>query len=219
MPFVRLHHAFGVAFLYLISTNAPCQTLDQAFFSLQTALSVASEKARQAPEQLTDEQISKLRAEINTLQSISVQLPSEERTLYAKSLLHNAALIRLAALETDKARTASILADVDADLKVKSAARAGMAMASRFNGMVSVSVNTKRANSIVGGYIIILNPLQYRGSEPFVRFDKASSPSVGAVPPGRYELIAKRDGTEVRREIVTIGLDAQDSIALDFQVP
>lgn len=213
------HCVVGTLMLYACSIDAYGQTLDQAFFSLQNALSLLSDPGKQESRRLPAHEISKLRTTINALQALSTELTSEDEALYAKSLLHDASLMRLAAQESDTAKATLLLADVNADLKIKSTRKAGMGMTSRFNGKVAVSVNTRRADSTVGGYVIVLNPLHYTASEPFARFAKLSSPSVGAVPPGRYVLIANRDGSEVRREVVTIGLDAQDTVALDFQVP
>ncbi len=217
-PFCRSGKLLALL-LSMPGANAVGQSLDQAFFSLQTAMTTAAAKPIDAAGRPPQQALDKLQAQVNVLQSISGQLPAEDRSLYAKALMHDASVIRAASRESDQGRAAALISDIEADLKIKSSARAGMAMASRFNGKVSVSVNTKRANHTVGGYVIILNPVHYKGGAPFVRFDKVSSPTLGAVPPGRYEMIAQLDGTEVKREVVTIGLDAQSAVALDLQVP
>lgn len=192
------------------------QSLDQALFRLQKASSDVADKP------LTPLQkpiLESIQSNINVIQSRTSQLPDEDKSLYSRSLRHNANLLDLAAKESDSGKANGLLAEVEADLKIKSSAQVGMAMASRFNGRVSVSVNTWKSGNMVSGYIINLNPMYYAGTAPFIRLEKQSSPAAGKAPPGRYYLIAVKDGIRVSKEIVQIGLNAQDVAEFDVQIP
>jgi len=202
--------------LCALSLPAFGQTIDQAFFQLQKATSDVGElPLSPAQKQL----LAGIQSKVDTIQAAASQLPSEDRSPYGRALAHNAKLLRMSVHEADQEKFNGILADVDVDLAIKSSARSGMAMASRFNGKVSVSVNTRRAGSLVNGYIIVLNPMAYSGNEPFVRLEKQSSPAAGYAPPGRYRLIVLRDGVKINQEVVQIGLNAQDSVELDVHIP
>lgn len=208
------------ALLSQVAAHAMAQTLDQAFFTLQTALGGLDEKTGKATMSASDEAIiSNLKEKVNAIQLQAGDLNNEEKKLYARSLIHDARLVTEASASNQASDAKKILADVQADLDLKSAARAGMGMASRFNGSVSISVNTIRDNKQVSGYVVALNPLRYKGSTPFIRFPRTSSPVAGVAPPGRYEMIALLDGHAVRSEVVDIGLAAQDSVTIDFPVP
>lgn len=201
---------------FALSMPVFAQTIDQAFFQLQKATSdVGEQPLSPAQKQL----LNSIQTKVDAIQSIAPQLPNEDRGLYGRALAHNAKLLRISVQEADQAKLSTILADVDADLAIKSSARTGMAMASRFNGKVAVSVNTRRAGNLVNGYIIVLNPMAYGGNEPFVRLEKQSSPAAGYAPPGRYRLIVLKDGIKINQEVVQIGLNAQDSVELDVQIP
>jgi hypothetical protein len=185
-------------------------------FQLQKATSDISDKTP-APSQKA--LVGSIQNKINAIQTGLAQLPTEDKRLYGRSLLQDAQLLKLAANESDPAKTLALLTDVEADLKVKSSAQTGMAMGSRFNGRVKVSVNTRRGSDLVSGYIIVLNPMSYTGADPFIRLEKQSSPASGNAPPGRYQLIAMKNGVQVSRDVVQLGLNAEDAVELDTQVP
>lgn len=210
------------------------QGIEQATFSLQKAigdLELASSAANRASSGPTtyafrpagatwlDSLLSSIQKNANAIQTASVSLPSDERQLYGRTLLFNADLLRAAALGRDAAVVKEMLTQVDADLRIKASATKGMGMASRFNGKVVVHVVTVRAGQTVPGFVIVLNPLAYRGSIPFIRFEKISSPTTGHAPPGRYRLITLQNGVQSSAEVVDIGLDAQDNVTLEVQVP
>jgi hypothetical protein len=219
MKSAKLMHWLIAIFILLKCGFALGQSLDQAYLVLQSAIAAASEDSGLSSRNITREQIGRLRMHINRLQSSTLHLPIEDQNLYSKSLLHNANLIQLAMQNSGAADPTTMLTNVEEDLKLKTAVTDGFGVSSRFNGRVAVSVNTRRINDIIGGYIIVFNPLFYFDDKPFARFVNVSSPSKGYLPPGRYELIAFRERIEVCREVVTIGLAAEDAVNLDIQVP
>ncbi|WP_332862025.1 hypothetical protein [Janthinobacterium svalbardensis] len=217
--------------IFLCSPPVCGQMMDQATLSLQKAIGdmkLASAPANNihaptAPDRNSADWrkplLSSIQKNANAIQAAAGGLSAEEREPYARTLLFDADLLRAATKETDAAAAREMLTQVDADLKIKASATAGMGMASRFNGRVVVNVVTLRSGQVVPDLVIILNPLAYKGTTPFIRFKKLSSPSSGSAPPGRYRLITMQSGEQRSTEVVDIGLDAQDDITLEVQVP
>jgi hypothetical protein len=186
---------------------------DNAFANLQEAL---LEVGAASPEQR--DEIRPLLRDVTRLRSVAMnRMPAEQEGDYARSIQFNADLLAQASHAPRELREA-ILSDVAADLRLKVSAAASPGIGSTFNGRVPIRVTTRRGSADVNGYTITLNPVRYRGSEPFFRL-AGLSPAEGVVPPGRYEIMATLAGTVRARDVVPIGLNAEDRMDIDLPVP
>lgn len=191
--------------------QAGAQDAARSFGRLQDAI---GKSMAELPE---DERITKIFEDAVALQAASSRLSPDDIGDYVRSLDHDTQLLE-AALDSSGPERDAILADVAEDLEIKRSAGNGMGAGSSFPGRVSIRVTTRRGVDAVPGYVIGLNPMRWRGQQPMFRLP-ILSPASGSVPPGRYEVIALRDGRPVARDIVRIGLAAEDTMEIDLPVP
>lgn len=186
---------------------------DAALANLQEAL---LEVRLAAPERRGE--IRTLLREVTRLRSAAMdRMQADQDADYARTVQFNADLLEDAVGAPSAVRD-EILTDVAADLQLKAAAAASPGIGSRFNGRVAIRVTTRRGAAAVNGYTIALNPVRYRGAEPFFRL-AGFSPAEGAVPPGRYEVLAILSGSVRARDVIPIGLNAEDRVEIDLAVP
>jgi hypothetical protein len=193
------------------STGADAQTAPEAFAKLQDALGKAMDALPDDP------QIESMFEKAVAIQIASQRLTATDEPDYARSLDHDAELLEEAIAATGTEREA-ILTDVLADLNIKQNAGAGMGAGSSFPGRVTVRVTTRRGTSSIPGYVIKLNPIRWRESDPMFRLP-VLSPASGNVPPGRYEVSAMLNGQTVTSDVFRIGLASENDMRIDLSVP
>lgn len=200
--------------LALIATPAiaSAQSLPESFTRLQSAIGSV---AQTQPEQ--EATVSTIAVDAVALQAASSKIPAADRAEFARSLAYQSALLEQATSAPD-AEANAILRDVSADLAVKRLAGTQMAAGSSFPGRVRIRVETLRSGQAVTGYVIALNPVRWRQAEPMYRLSTLS-PASGAVPPGRYEVSARLNNAVVARDVIGIGLAAEDQMRIQLAVP
>jgi hypothetical protein len=141
---------------------------------------------------------------------------------YELSISYDIALLNDAVKPDTKAADAkAMLADVAADLDVKVAfARKSNGIAESADGMIQVSVTTKKDGQPVNGYLVRCNPKRYADrTTPMFPFSKMSSPTISRVPPGNYVFYAENANHERVGEVpITIGLQGKPSEEVDLPV-
>lgn len=200
--------------LFCVATLIPQAAAQDAALSFGRLQDAIGKAIVELPE---DKRIDKIFEDAVALQAASSRLSPDEVGDYVQSLDHDAQLLQ-AALDASEPERDAILADVAEDLEIKRSAGNGMGAGSSFPGRISIRVTTRRGVDAVPGYVIGLNPMRWRGQQPMFRLPLLS-PASGSVPPGRYEVIALRDGQTVARDIVRIGLAAEDTMEIDLPVP
>jgi hypothetical protein len=204
----------GIALLIALALGGPAgaQSLDDSFTRLQQGL---GRLTAAHPEQ--GRALAGIGRDAVALQAVSGRIRDSDAADFARSIGYDAELLARA-VEAGNPEAASIIGDVALDLRVKRSAGSGMGAGSAFPGRVSVRVVTLRMGKSAPGYVIGLNPVGWSGREPMFRLPKLS-PASGSVPPGRYEVSARAGGSTVARDIVRIGLAAEDDVAIELPVP
>lgn len=186
--------------------------LQDAFSALQNSISAARAAA---PEQRPA--MKQVAALAISLQGRAASLPTGARADYARSLEHQAAVLRAIPALPAGERGAAI-ADVADDLALKDSRGPGAGAGSRNPGYVTLRVVTRRQGKEIRGYAITLNPMRYRGQTPYLRLGPLT-PSTGRVTPGRYEVTAWRGIAVEAREVFRIGLTAEDEFTAELAIP
>lgn len=140
-----------------------------------------------------------------------VGVPTED---YQRSMAQNQALLATAGEMPDDPVSATVVGDVAEDLSAKaehimdvSTTIAGATAAAYSE--VDISIRTVHGSTEVNGYLIGFSPRHLAGSDSLFRFNNPTSPSVGKLPPGRYEMTAMLNGQVVQRQEVSIGILGQ----------
>lgn len=192
--------------------QADAQELAEAFGEIGEAV---GELMVEMPED--DRSLDAMQRDLMTLRMSSEQIAPEAEQDYALALSHNAQLLE-AATQAEGLERAALIADVEHDIAIKRFATIGMNAGTGFNGRISVRVVTMRGTASVPGYVIELNPVRWTGTDPMYRL-ASLSPSMGQVPPGRYEVIAKQGGVQVARDVMLIGVSGENTVELQLPVP
>jgi|GEM_PF-6634934 len=204
-----------LALLAITTPLAPASaapTIEAQFIRIGEAVGAVAVKI-----QAQDPNLDALQQDLVALQENSDKIDPNDAEDYALSLGHDAALLEQASSASDALR-ASIIADVASDIAIKRNAGTGLGAGTSFSGRVAIRVVTKRGTLFVPGFVITLNPVRWSGQEPMYRLAHFS-PADGAVPPGRYEVIASRDGVAVARDVLPVGLSGDDRIDIELAVP
>lgn len=225
------HAMLAAALASLILSSLPAQPQDanSAFSALQAASDrlqavVHDRRGTRTPlVGVEAEDINLLNKQINTLQgryrSRAATTPPANAE-YVDSLQHLVRLINLAAQESRPAESRAILKDVTGDLADKlGRGEVGFAASERpFRWEAQVTVKTMKDGNQVQGYFVYANPIRWQNADPRNPFSKLSSPTSRMLTPGRYEIVASKDGVVARR-LADIGLAGPEPDEIEVPVP
>ena len=156
-----------------------------------------------------------LSGDVERLYRFSQTIAQVDVADYSRSLSYDAELLESAAEIPDRS---AIIQDVADDIHIKQPTLMRDLSIPIVTGRVVVRVVTKRGTVPVPGYVVTLNPVRWRGRDPMFRLPELS-PSVGSVPPGRYEIAARREGSIVAKDVVRVGLASEKYVKIDLPVP
>jgi hypothetical protein len=136
---------------------------------------------------------------------------------------HNKELLQTAADDPSGKLSAELVGYVEEDLVIKSnyiRDRSGQAsISAAIYSEVAVDVRTMKNGGEIDGYFIGFSPRHMAGSDPLIKFNNPTNPSEGALPPGRYEMMAMLNNQVVQRQEVSIGILGQQGKTIICLVP
>jgi hypothetical protein len=173
------------------------------------------------PESLIDRDLAQsLLDKMNAFQAAAAKGIEENAVpLYIQTLKYDANLLR--SLRGKSAEAIRLdLNNLIRDLDLKLAAGRNSLNASPIlKGLVDVTVRTRARDHEVSGYLISLVPLALMNGDPLFFFGNPTSPTKQRFPPGRYTMIARDQKGTITRQIVELGLAAEETAEITVLVP
>lgn len=204
------------AALFLTTGSGCAQSFDATLFNLQSTATKLTGKWKEQAE--FQKKAGDVVRQISRLQDITADTDRKALGPYAQVLQHHVRLLTDAGESTDVTSAVATLSDVSADLSLKISSSASLGIGPAFRGVIDVTVQTKKADKQVSGYLIQANPIRWKNSDPMFSFPGLSSPTMHSIPPGIYEIVAIQGDKAVRRT-ADVGLSGQDKVTIDLPVP
>ena len=213
----------GLAFVLALATAGSGVAQDDgagAFFTLQSSLGEVLGRVDQRRD-INPKLAAALAQDINELQDRFSASGTLLPGAYARSLQYQADELAAAARMGAGVEAEGQIREVAADiaLKVGFARSAGFGFGGPPQTLVNVTVETANEHGKIDGLLVRCSPRRYRDEKPMFAFTNPSSPTSHPLPPGRFTMMAIRDGKEVARQDVEIGLQGQREAKVVLLIP